>query len=279
MSGWPVSRRAAAGAARALAGGADLGVAASHQQVEIPLVSARVIQHDRHAVRCGCGQVTCAPAPPGAGAPGTVTYGPNLQAWCVYLMVTHAIPVHRCAELIASLTGAPALGRVRARHARPRRRRGQAAANTLIRAAGHRRARGVLRRDPAPGRARGPGGASAGCWPPATPLLTYYALADRTTASFAAFVLPDLTGVVVHDRYHIYDHAQLGPLTHQLCCAPLLRYRGYADTGGGGAGGRGWAGPGYRHNQRASRKASSWSGGGSGRAGLPAGWSGRGLAA
>src|SRR5262249_4256129 len=77
----------------------------SHQQVEIPLVTARVIQHDRHAVRCGCGRVHLAPPPAGAGAPGTVTYGPNLQAWCVYLMAAHHLPVHRCAELIESLTG------------------------------------------------------------------------------------------------------------------------------------------------------------------------------
>ena len=69
-------------------------------------MTARVIQHDRHAVACGCGQVHLAPPPPGAGAPGTVTYGPNLQAWCVYLMAAHAIPVLRCAELVESLTGA-----------------------------------------------------------------------------------------------------------------------------------------------------------------------------
>ena len=42
----------------------------------------------------------------GAGAPGTVTYGLGLQAWCVYLIAAHAIPVHRCAELIEALTGA-----------------------------------------------------------------------------------------------------------------------------------------------------------------------------
>ena len=42
---------------------------------------------------------------------------------------------------------------------------------------------------------------------------------------------------------------------------PLRRHRGYADTGWPGAGGRGCPGPGYRHNHRASRKASSWSGG------------------
>ena len=77
-----------------LAGAADLGVAASHQQVEIPLVSAQVIQHDLHAVVCACGRVHQAATPPGAGAPGTVTYGLNLQVWCVFLLAAHAIPVH-----------------------------------------------------------------------------------------------------------------------------------------------------------------------------------------
>ena len=45
----------------------DLGVAASHQQVEIPLVSAQVIQHDLHAVRCDCGRVHQAGAAPASG--------------------------------------------------------------------------------------------------------------------------------------------------------------------------------------------------------------------
>jgi transposase len=100
-------------------------VVASHQQVEIPLVSALVIRHDRHAVACGCGKIHRAPAPAGAGAPGTVTYGPNLQAWCVYLMAAHAVPVHRCAGLIESLTGArPSAGFVHSMLG-PGRRRGR----------------------------------------------------------------------------------------------------------------------------------------------------------
>ena len=89
-----------------LAGAADLGVAASHQEVEIPAMAAAVIQHDLHEVACACGRVHRAAPPAGAGAPGTVTYGISLQAWCVYLMAAHAIPVHRCAELIEALTGA-----------------------------------------------------------------------------------------------------------------------------------------------------------------------------
>jgi transposase len=86
-----------------LAEGADLGVARSHQQHEIPLMSATCTQHDLHAVRCGCGTVHVADRPAGV-ADAAVGYGPNLQAWCVYLMVVHAIPVHRCTELVASLT-------------------------------------------------------------------------------------------------------------------------------------------------------------------------------
>ena len=63
-------------------------------------------------------------APAGAGTPGTVTYGIGLQAWCVYLMAAHAIPVHRVAELVEALTGArPSPGFVHG-HAGPRRGRG-----------------------------------------------------------------------------------------------------------------------------------------------------------
>jgi transposase len=205
----------------ALAGGTGLGVAASHQQVEIPLVSARVIQHDRHAVRCACGQVSLAPAPPGAGMPGTVTYGPNLQAWCVYLMAAHAVPVHRCAELIASLTGAaPSAGFIHGMLARAA--AAVAHVNALIRCliiAGP-----AVCCDETPIRA-GPGPAwrKRHLLVAATPLLTWYMLGDRTAASFSAFVLPDLAGVVVHDRYNVYDNPRLGTLTHQLCCAHLLR--------------------------------------------------------
>jgi transposase len=213
--------RGVCGCGAALAQGRDLGVVASHQQVEIPLVTARVIQHDRHAVACGCGQAHLAPAPPGAGAPGTVTYGPNLQAWCVYLMVAHAIPVHRCAELIESLTGAaPSAGFVHGLLARA------AAAvkpvNMLIRSLVI--AAPAVCCDETPVRA-GPGPPWRKRWllVAATPLLTYYTLADRTTASLAGFVLPDAAGVVVHDRYTVYDYPTVGVRCHQLCCAHLLR--------------------------------------------------------
>jgi transposase len=53
---------------------------------------------------------------------------------------------------------------------------------------------------------------------------THYLVGDRDLATVQAFVLAELTGaVIVHDRYQNYDSAQLGTLTHQLCCAHLLR--------------------------------------------------------
>lgn len=51
-----------------------------------------------------------------------------------------------------------------------------------------------------------------------TELYTHYLLGDRDLQTFTAFVLTDLiNSVVVHDRYHLYDSATIGKLTHQLC--------------------------------------------------------------
>ncbi|MDQ2875010.1 MAG: IS66 family transposase [Actinomycetota bacterium] len=202
-----------------LAGAADLGVAVSHQQIDIPLAAATVTQHDLHEVACGCGRVHRAATPAGTGGAGTVTYGLNLRAWCIYLMAAHAIPVHRCAELIESLTGArPSPGFVHSLLARAA--AAVAGANKLIRCLII-LAR-VVSADETPVRV-GPGPKSrkryllVAC----TNLLTYYYLGDRSLKTFAAFVLPDLSGVVVHDRYQNYD--SFPGLTHQLCTAHLLR--------------------------------------------------------
>jgi transposase len=62
-------------------------------------------QYDGHAVACACGRVHVAPPPDGAGEAGTVTYGLNLQAWAVFLLVMHHVPVERCADVIGALTG------------------------------------------------------------------------------------------------------------------------------------------------------------------------------
>ena len=203
-----------------LAEAEDLGVTASHQVTDIPETPVKTMQHDRHTVRCRCGRLHTAAAPDGAGAPGTVTYGVNIQAWCVFLMVMHHVPVQRCADILESLAGTrPSDGYVHSLLARAA--RGVAAANKLIRALI------ILARVICAGETPvrvGPGPKTrkkyllVAC----TNLLTYYFLGDRSLKTFAAFVLPDLGGtVVVHDRYQNYD--KFPGLIHQLCTAHLSR--------------------------------------------------------
>ena len=209
-----------------LAQATDLGVVDRYQQHDIPQVTVTIIQYDQHSVRCGCGRVHTANRPDGARS-GPVGYGPELQAFVVYLMVVHFIPAERCVALLASLTGAaPSVGFVH---------------GLLARAAGllagvHQRIRALITlayavscdetplrvgpRTPKPGKKKAEKYLLVAC----TELYTHFLLGDRSLETFKASVLMDLTGsVIVHDRYQNYDSAELGELLHQLCCAHLLR--------------------------------------------------------
>ncbi len=184
------------------------------------MVTAAVTQYDEHAVACCCGRVHVAAPPPGAGEAGTVTYGPNVRAWAVFLLVMHHVPVERCADVIGALTGTrPSDGFVHAMLARAARavRRACMLIRALVITAS------VLCADETPLRA-GPGPKTrkkyllVAC----TNLLTYYYLGDRSMKSFDAFVFPDLSGaVLVHDRYQNYD--AIPGVLHQLCTQHLLR--------------------------------------------------------
>lgn len=141
----------------------------------------------------------------------------NLQALCVYLMVVHAVPVHRCVELVASVSGAtPSAGWVHSLLTR--------ASDALVEVDKRIRTLIILAHavsvDETPIRV-GPAGAKkkyllVAC----TKLYTWYLLGDRSLDTFKAFVLTEASGVVVHDRYTVYDHPDL---VHQLCCAHILR--------------------------------------------------------
>jgi len=50
--------------------------ARSHQQLEVPLVTARRVQHDLHEARCGCGALHLADRPAGVPA-SAVSIGPT----------------------------------------------------------------------------------------------------------------------------------------------------------------------------------------------------------
>jgi transposase len=209
-----------------LAEGIDLGVVDRYQQHEIPMLGVTITQYDQHRVRCGCGRVHTASPPEGARG-GAVGYGPNLQAFAVYLMVVHFVPAQRCAQLLESLTGAaPSVGFVHGMLAR---------ASGLL-AEADKRIRALITlayavcadetplrvggKTPKRGRKKAEKYLLVAC----TDLYTHYLLGDRDLATFKAFVLTELTeSVVVHDRYHLYDSAQIGRLTHQLCCQHLLR--------------------------------------------------------
>jgi transposase len=210
-----------------LAGARDLGVVDSFQQNEIPAMRAAVTQYDQHAVRCGCGKVHTAPRPEGAGT-GKVEYGPTLAAWAVYLMVAHHLPTHRCRQLLEALTGAkPSIGFVHGLLAR---------VGAALRVA-DRRIRTLITlvrvlcmdetpirvgpKKPRPGRKKADKYLLIAC----TSLYTHFLLGDRDLDTFKASVLKDLAAgtVVVHDRYHLYDHPAFKQVVHQLCTQHLLR--------------------------------------------------------
>jgi transposase len=199
----------------------DLGVKYSHHVTDLPEARAVTIQHDRHEVGCACGRAHVADAPPeAAGAPGTVTYGLNVQAWCVFLMVMHHVPVERCADILESMSGTrPSDGWVHGLLERAA--RAVAAANTAIRALI------ILARvvcgDETPLRAGpGPKARKKYLQVACTHLLTCYFLGGRDLASFKGFIYSDLHGtVVVHDRYVNYD--AFDGISHQLCTQHLLR--------------------------------------------------------
>jgi len=209
-----------------LAGATDLGVVDRYQQHEIPRVAVRVTQYDQHSVRCGCGRVHTAARPEGARC-GPVGYGPNLQAFAVYLMVVHFVPAHRCVALLESLTGAaPSVGFVHGMLARAAGLLGEVdkRIRTLITLAYavccDETPLRVGPREPKPGKKKAERYLLVAC----TELYTHYLLGDRSLDTFKAFVLKDLTdSVIVHDRYQNYDSAELGTLIHQLCCAHLCR--------------------------------------------------------
>src|SRR5450756_2555099 len=84
---------------------ADLGVSRSYQQEEIPAAAAERVQHDLHTMKCACGKEHAAPRPAGV-PPSALSIGPRLRALAVYLVVFQHVPVDRCRQLIADVTGA-----------------------------------------------------------------------------------------------------------------------------------------------------------------------------
>jgi hypothetical protein len=204
-----------------LAEAADVGVERSHQTHDLPEIAITVRQHDVYRVRCACGREHVA-ALPGGISLAPCSYGPNLKSLVVYLLVYQHVPVARCAELIADLTGGtgPSTGFVHGMLARCATavRDTVNLIKTLVTAA-H-----VVGFDETTLRA-GPAGRKRYVLSASTKDYSVFHLGGRDLDSFRDFaILPGFAGIAVHDRYQNYYHAQWKQLAgHQACCSHLLR--------------------------------------------------------
>jgi len=198
----------------------DLGVSRSHQVHDVPLLTATVTQHDLHRVRCVCGRTRVGSRPAGVAA-SAASYGPHLAALVAYLLSFQHLPVERAAQLVEDLTGArPSTGYV---HGMLARAGGQLEeVDALIRA--QIAASPVVGFDETTLRV-GPAGTAAHVLSANTNKHSAFWLGGRGLTTFHEFaVLDAFTGVAVHDRYSLYDHASFGTFAgHQLCVAHLLR--------------------------------------------------------
>ena len=213
---------------RDLAQAADLGVARSYQQAEIPAAPAERVQHDLHQARCACGREHVADRPPGVPDVPLST-GPRLRALAVYLVVFQHVPVERCRDLIADVTGAA----VSAGFICSCLRSAAALAadvvqliRTLITAA---HVAGfdetTLRSGPA-GEKKYVHGAFTGEY-------SAFWLGTRSLETMReAGILPSFAGIVVSDRYQNYFHDSWEHIAgNQACLAHLLRdYQDCAET-------------------------------------------------
>lgn len=142
-------------------------------------------------------------------------------------MVVHFVPAHRCVELLESLTGAaPSVGFVHGMLSRTSTllievdKRIRALITLAYAVCADETPLRIGSKTPRPGRKKAEKYLLVAC----TEAYTHYLFGDRDLETFKAFVLKDLTdSVVVHDRYQLYDNAEIGTLTHQLCCQHLLR--------------------------------------------------------
>jgi transposase len=204
-----------------LDGAVEVGIERSHQVHDLPEIRIRVRQHDVYRVRCGCGREHVA-ALPSEVSTARSSYGENLRSLVVYLLIYQHVPVARCVELIADLTGGtgPSTGFCHGMLARAATavRETVNLIRTLI-TLSH-----VVGFDETTLRA-GPAGTKRYVLSAVTELYSVFHLGGRDLGSFREFgILPGFTGIAVHDRYQNYDNpawTQLGG--HQACCAHLLR--------------------------------------------------------
>jgi transposase len=205
-----------------LAGAAVVGIEHSHQVHDLPQVALQVTQHDVYRVRCGCGTEYVG-ALPGEVSAAPSSYGPNLKALAVYLLIYQHVPVQRCVQLIADLCGGagPSPGFVHGMLARC----AAAVADVITAIKTLVMMSYVVGFDETTLRVGAAGQKKQYVLSASTELATVYHLGGRDLDSFsAAGILADFAGIAVHDRYVNYFHPRWEHLAgHQVCLAHLLR--------------------------------------------------------
>ena len=203
-----------------LDGAADLGVARSCQQKEVPEPEAVTVQHDLHETRCQCGKTHVAARPPGV-PDSAVSIGPRLRALAVYLLVFQHLPVERCRQLLSDVAGAEvSAGFIHSCLAKA----ASMAAGTVMLIKTLLIAAKVVGFDETTLRS-GAAGEKKYVHGAFTERYSLFHLGTRSLETMKDFgILPDFAGIAVTDRYGNYFHATWKNISgHQACVQHILR--------------------------------------------------------
>lgn len=209
-----------------------------HQVFDVPPVKAQVHEYRRHAGRCaGCGKAHRAALP--AGVPrGQI--GPRALALVGMLGTHYHLTQFKIRDLLARLLGVDfSVGAISQAHGKV----AQALMEPVSQLAGHIAQAPVTQMD----ETRYPReGAANWAWAVVTPKVVWYSLLpSRARYVATSLVGEQFNGILVSDRYAVYDYVDAG--NRQVCWAHLLRDFTRIGQRAGLAGriGRGLLGAGY----------------------------------
>lgn len=187
----------------------------ARQVFDLPEIRLRVCEHRAQTRRCACGHETTAPFPAAVAAP--TQYGPRVRALGLYLLAYQHLPYGRAAELLGDWIGAPvSTGTLASFVVRGAEELGP----FLDEVHAQIRAAPVTHFDETGGRAEG---RLRWLFTASTERATFYSLHDRRGFDGLehAGVLPDFTGIAVHDGFKPYR--RYAKAEHALCNAHHLR--------------------------------------------------------
>jgi transposase len=187
----------------------------ARQVFDLPEIRLRVVEHRGHQRRCGCGRISTAEFPAATSAPAQ--YGPRIRALGIYLIARQHLPYHRAAELLYDwFSTGVSTGTLATFIA-------QGAADLEpFRDEVHRQicSSEVVHFDETGARVAG---RTRWLHAASTSRATCFAIHDSRGVQGInhAGVLPNFTGVAIHDGYHCYR--TYPQATHALCNAHHLR--------------------------------------------------------